>query len=227
MAEVNLSFWRALQGALGVTYRHALQNPLRLNYLTAAVLTVIFAVHALDAGPLVSYHRAAVEDGAWWRLLTPLFGHASNDHLAWNAITMAAAGIVSERISRLRYAATLFLSAVVLGLVVHFGMPQVGASGTAAAVFTFILLRLSVLNWRIDPWVAIVACGILAAWGSYEAGLWGQRTPWEVFTGISVHGDLGHKVSPYHLIGMLTAVPIALWPSPRARTGLDLKAAHP
>lgn len=216
----NLSFWRALRNALAVTFRHAGENPLTRNWLTAAVIAAIVITFAFDAGPWLAYRRSAVDAGEWWRLVTPLFVHASRDHLAWNVITMSAAGIVAERVGRRRYGCTILFSAAVIGLATHIGMPAVhsfiGASGTAAAVFTLILLRLSVLNWRVDPWVTIVSCIILAVWGAYEAGLWGQRTPWEAFTGSSVRGVQGRQAIPFHLIGMLAALPIALWPMPRA-----------
>lgn len=213
---VNLHFGRALKRALGLTYRHAMQNPLRASGLTVLVVAAIGLVFVCDLGAVFAYQRSRVALGEWWRIVTPLMVHSSRDHLAWNLITMAASGVVAEGIDRKRYALTLLVSALVIGLAVHFAMPSVhrvvGASGTAAAVFTFILVRLSVLNWRVDPWVAIVACGILAAWGAYEAGLWGRLTPWEVFTGRSVRGDPGHRLIPFHLIGMLSALPIALWP---------------
>lgn len=217
----NLSFWRALRNALAVTLRHAGENPLTRNWLTTAVIAAIVATFALDGGAWLAYRRSAVDAGEWWRLVTPLLVHGSRDHLAWNLITMSAAGIVAERVGRGRYGLTVILSAMTIGLAVHLGMPAVhsyiGASGTAAAVFTLILLRLSVLNWRVDPWVSIVSCAIFAVWAAYEAGLWGQRTPWEVFTGRSVRGTPGHQPIPFHLIGMLTALPIALWPAARTK----------
>jgi membrane associated rhomboid family serine protease len=213
---VNLNFWRALRRALTVTYRQTLRNPLRENWVTACVVAAIALAYALDAGSWLAYRRAAVEEGEWWRLATPLFVHGSPDHLGWNLLTMASAGVVAERIGRLRYFLTLVASALSVGLVAHFAIPAVGAfigaSGTAAAVFAFILVRLGAINFRVDPWVTLVSTGILLVWATYEAGFWGATTPWEVLTGRSVRGTPGHIVVSYHLIGMLTAVPVALWP---------------
>lgn len=215
----NLSFWRALIRSLGITFRHARSNPLVLNWLTAGVLLLIFAGYLWSGShPALAYNRVRVDAGEWWRFFTPMFVHASRDHLTWNIITMFSAGVVAERLSRARYAVTLALSSLTIGLVTHFLFLQtnsyIGASGVAAAVFTMILVRIAALNWRIDPWVSVVSLGILAGWGAYEAGLWGVSTPWEVLTSRSLHGGAGHRVIPFHLVGMATALPIALWPRP-------------
>jgi GlpG protein len=95
-------------------------------------------------GPLTYVGRGQV-----WRLVTPIFLHASPLHLLFNCLFIFFFGRVIEQIWGARYLVTLFLVAGVVGNLTQAYGPAmlgasanvVGASGGALALFTFLWLR--------------------------------------------------------------------------------------
>lgn len=227
MTERNLNFSRAWLRTFRIIWAHLQSNPLAKNWLTIVIAVLMVAGYALpNAESWLRYDRALVAQGEMWRIVTSAFAHASPDHLWWNLLTMTAAGIVAERIDRRGFAMTLAVSIVGIGAAAHafFSYDIVlGASGPASAVFTFILVRFSVMNWRADPWVTVHAMALFVAWGTFELGLWGARGGWQVFTGRSASGLPVHTLSLFHLAGIVTALPVALWPR---RVNMTAKAAE-
>ena len=136
MATVELTCRPAQQEAIG---------PMPVVSLAlVAVATMAMPLESLVAW--LQYDRAAVEAGQLWRLLTCQLAHWSWDHLFWDAAALLFLGWILERDDRRVLLCCIGLSAVLIPLVVHLGLPELatyrGLSGLDSAVFVLLAVTL-------------------------------------------------------------------------------------
>lgn len=188
-----------------------------LSYAIAALLVVIhvYAWWRTQDDPLAIYDLglfwspAVLEDGAWWRVVTAVFLHASWMHLAMNVLALSWFGPFVERfLGRLRFA-IVYLAG--------------GIGGFA------VLAALDALGWR-EPTAALGASGaVMALIGASTAIflLGSSRSPIAaarlrdmlLFVGLQVVFDiLAPRVSmTAHVAGLVIGFVLGLAIGPRDR----------
>jgi rhomboid family GlyGly-CTERM serine protease len=111
---------------------------------TAGLAGAALAVYGLGTATqsLLQYERAALLDGALWRLLTQHWTHWSPDHLAWDVAVFAALGAVCELRDRRRFLLGVGLAAPLISLGLLLAAPSLatcrGLSGIDSALFAVV-----------------------------------------------------------------------------------------
>jgi len=169
------------------------------------------------AAPRFEYDRAAVDRGAWHRVLTGQLAHHGARMAAADLGTVLLAGMWVERRSPRLCALALAGAALAVGLGVHFAAPDVaryrGASGLAMAIVAAAGTDLLRHGRRGAP--RVLAAGVLALL-ALKVGL-------ELATGAAI----GPRVLPpgvelvplVHAVGGLAGVAAALATPRRAANG--------
>lgn len=120
--------------------------------------------------------------GEWWRLITPMFLHASFEHILFNMMALFIWGRYAEAMQgRLRFCIVYFLSGIAGGILSYAMSPtvSVGASGAIFGIFgSFLYLRVynkDVFNRVFGTQVIILIVANLAT-GFFRPGidLWGH-----------------------------------------------------
>lgn len=119
--------------------------PLLLFGLPTVLLWLVLGTSA----PLL-YERAAILDGAWWRLWTGHWVHFSPSHLAWNLLVLLVSGAWLEKLHPgwlLRYT---LVAALFISLTLLLGEPAMHAYGGLSSLATgvVVLLALAQLGRR-------------------------------------------------------------------------------
>lgn len=174
-------------------------------WLTLAATACAVAAYAVPgAFEGLSFHRAAILDGEWWRLLTGHLSHASGSHLLWSGGAFLVLGAAVERELGAAYAAFLGASAGVVGLGLLAFAPGLawycGLSGLDTALFARIVWREGRLAWREGDRL-LIAVGLL------QAGALAAKIGFEYWTGGAVFAELGGvaPVPAAHLLGVAAA----------------------
>lgn len=165
--------------------------------MTAAFVAAALAASLLPAATAAAIHdRAAVDGGAWWRLLSAHLVHSSLRMGVLDLGAVALLGSWVERRSRSALVAVLLASALAVGLAVHLLHPGLaryhGASGVACALFAWVVVDL-VRHARSTSarWLALLALALFLA-----------KSAWEVGTGRSLAAGVD-VVPGAHLVGAL------------------------
>jgi membrane associated rhomboid family serine protease len=137
-----------------------------LVYLLIAANVAVYAITALQAGsfaynsnsPLfaewVTWPRAAVVNGQWWRVVTGGFLHYGFIHIAVNMLSLWVLGRDLERVlGRARFAAVYFLSLIGGSIAVMlFSDPDTGAAGASTALYGLMGCYLvAVVRLKLNP----------------------------------------------------------------------------
>jgi rhomboid family GlyGly-CTERM serine protease len=89
------------------------------------------------------YHRLAIADGQWWRLLTGHLAHISVEHFFWDALMFITLGSLVEWQSRARWLGVTLGSAVAISAGLWWLRPDMmwyrGLSGIDSALFACIM----------------------------------------------------------------------------------------
>ena len=138
-----------------------------LAVISAAALIMVFP----RAAGWLQYDRSAVAAGQLWRIVTCHLTHWSFEHLFWDVTALLFLGFVIERDKRRRFLTCVGLSAVLIPLVVHAGMPELstyrGLSGIDSAVFMLLAVTLLADSWDQRDWGWTLVC--TAVMGGFAA----------------------------------------------------------
>jgi rhomboid family GlyGly-CTERM serine protease len=131
----------------------------RVPWWTLGLVAAAILVWAIPGtADFLVYDRVALGEGQWWRLLTAHLVHFSAAHLLNNLAVLAPAAWLAESRSRADARLLLAGSALVIGIVLWAGDPNLaqfgGASGVAIALLVY--GALSGLHGR-QPWRLICA----------------------------------------------------------------------
>ena len=90
--------------------------------------------------PYLLYTKTAVMEGEFWRLLTCHWVHLNTNHLLWSSLTFLLLGSICEYLDRKRYALAIGLAAILIPVVIWFGLPHLsvyaGLSGLDCALYS-------------------------------------------------------------------------------------------
>ena len=125
----------------------ALATLTRWPWLSLSLGAAAVAVYALPLLPAaLEYNRPALAAGQSWRIVTCHWTHWSGEHLFWDVLMFVAMGAVCERISRVRMAAALLATAIIIPAVVYAFSPRMtayrGLSGLDSALFVLAAVRI-------------------------------------------------------------------------------------
>jgi rhomboid family GlyGly-CTERM serine protease len=127
------------------------------------VIGAIFCSPAATAW--LQFDRDAVAAGQWWRLLTSHLTHWNGENLLWNVVVFALLGWLCEACNRLRFAACVALSALLIGITTWLFAPQLatfrGISGVDSALFAFLAVTVLRAQWAERNWPWTVATAAL------------------------------------------------------------------
>ncbi len=92
------------------------------------------------------YDRTAIDSGEFLRLLSCHWVHLNTDHLLWSGITFLGLGSLCEIFDKKKYYITLGISAVLIPVLIFFGMPDLqiyaGLSGLDCALYALLITML-------------------------------------------------------------------------------------
>jgi rhomboid family GlyGly-CTERM serine protease len=178
----------------------------RIPWIT---IGLVIAAGGLSCSPaaarFLEYDRAAVGDGALWRLLGCQLTHWSFDHLLWDVAATLILGGACEILALKRFRICLAASFLLIPLAVWACLPWMGAyrglSGTASALFGL----LAVLVYPNFPAGALACLVALAA-----------KTGLEWATGACLFADGGSAgyvpVPLAHAVGAGIGILAGCWP---------------
>lgn len=141
----------------------------RLPWLTLGLAAVVCLLSASPAfAPALEFHRASMDAGEYWRLITAHLVHFDTDHLRWDVAALLILGSLAERDGRSNFALTLAAAALAIGVGIWAGRPDLetyrGLSGIDSAIFGLVCARLVNDGWRVRHGFS-VAVGALALAG--------------------------------------------------------------
>lgn len=165
---------QAIQEAVRTPQRVRLSLPLtppRLVFALLAINVIMFAITNLIAAQSrlpsdVAFEQALrtlgwkendlINQGQWWRLLTPMVLHASLIHLLFNSWALYALGTEVERVYGTARFAAIYLLAGLAGSIASYAFnpaaPSVGASGAIFGLFgalgVFSYSSRSLIGWE-------------------------------------------------------------------------------
>ena len=176
-------------------------------------ITIVLSSSALALGLCANeavfaclvYDRQAIGEGQWWRLLTGHVLHWHASHLWWDVLPFLALGSACEWIHRNRYVCMCSLAALMIGLGIYRGLPDMnfyaGLSGIVSAQFIAVAL------------VAMQSRDIVLRCAGGSAGLlFGGKLVWEWCSGTALFVD-GNPYPPVplaHALGALAGVAFVL-----------------
>lgn len=145
-----------------------MDSPARLNppampvftLLLCAAAAIVFLVPALQSALI--YDRAAIADGAWWRLVTGNLVHYSLSHLLFDVAAVLIAGAFIEARGYRGYPGLCFLVAAATGIVLYVGVPQMAYYGGLSAVATASVVYLCLHGLREERAWRRLCLGVLA-----------------------------------------------------------------
>jgi rhomboid family GlyGly-CTERM serine protease len=150
-----------------------------------AIPVVALAAVALLATPSLSpladtlsdvlrYERAAVLDGAWWRLFTAHVVHLDGVHLALNALALGCLLLLCRPVMTVLQAlACLLLYAPAVGLGLLLFSPDVAWYAGLSGVLHGLLVTVACLLLRVrTPAASLLLAGVLLKLAAEQAGLW-------------------------------------------------------
>ena len=148
----------------------------------------------------LSYQRAGIAAGEWWRLLTAHFVHLDASHALLNSLGLVLMWALFARdYSPLRWAAIYLVSALAISVGLYVFDPQlewyVGASGALHGVMSAGTLA-HVRRGDLDGW--ILAAFIVA------------KLSYEQFAGAMPFSGAGNTVVDAHLYGAIVGLVLAL-----------------
>jgi len=181
----------------------------------------VFAQQWSALAECMSFDRAGIVAGEYWRLLTGHFTHWNNDHLTWDVLMFVLLGSLIERRSRACLGLVVYPSAAVISAAIWFAQPGIqryrGLSGVDSALFAFAALM---LYDEIDVGRQKLPRKLLAL----LAAAFALKVLWEIATGATLFVDssaAGFTPLPLaHAVG--GCVGVAVWWATR-RSGLDIR----
>jgi len=177
----------------------------RFPWVTAGLAVAGWAVAlAPRAAELLQYERAAVDSGAYWRLLTGQLTHWTPRMATIDLVMLLITGAWLEIRSRRLFLWTLCTTGLLVGLTVHLWAPALatyrGSSGIASGLYLAVACFL--ITDRGPRWLRLSALAALVGFGA--------KTVWELATGGAFFaGPLppGISAAPaVHLAGAVAAV---------------------
>jgi rhomboid family GlyGly-CTERM serine protease len=157
------------------------------------------------------YGRTAISHHELWRLLTCHWVHLSGDHLLWSAMTFLGLGFLCELMDRKRFSATVAVSALLIPIVIWWGMPALkvygGLSGLDCALYALLMVLLikREIRSRSHFWIAfffLLLIGLIA------------KITYETVTGMTIFVGNNHSgmvpVPLAHLVGGVVGTAIGL-----------------
>ncbi|MEY4489693.1 MAG: hypothetical protein RIQ79_2201 [Verrucomicrobiota bacterium] len=195
----------------------------RIPWITLALAALACLVQASPAlGAALEFRRAAVNThGELWRLVTAHLAHFGADHLRWDVAALLILGVMAERENRRRFAFTLSVAALAIGLGVWLGQPHFetyrGLSGIDSALYGLVCARLLADGWRVRHGFSIAVGGLALAGFALKCGA-------ELTSGATVFANAAADhyapVPLAHLIGLAAGIAGATWEKlPRRKRG--------
>jgi len=207
------------------TIKTAVRRAPRASLLMTFAAMVIHLFFSLRIQLL--YDRSALVHHELWRLLTCHWVHLSWDHLSWSAMTFLGLGSLCELLDRMKYYATVTVSALLIPAAIWWGLPDLvvygGLSGLDCALYALLMVLLikREIRSRNRLWVAcfsLLLVGLIA------------KITYETITGLTLFVSNNHSgmvpVPLAHLvggvvgtgIGLVNHRPMARKPNPPAKS---------
>lgn len=190
--------------------------------LLVAVLPAVLLWFAPATQGILLYDRAAILEGAWWRLWTGHWMHFSISHLTWNLVALIGAGAWLEHLQPGRLSRYLLLAAPLISVVFLVGEPAMHAYGGLSGLATGAVVLLGLTGFAQRD-------GDRTGWGTVLALVMLKLTfdathPAPLFSGFETEAVQPSALA--HVAGAATAVVFFL--SRQARFPLSLsRAARP
>jgi rhomboid family GlyGly-CTERM serine protease len=130
-------------------------------------LLVVAAALVPAASTGLELDRTAVASGEWWRVVTGHFVHWNVEHLTWDLLVFVVVGAICERRSRVRFAITLSVAAMLISAAAWWLLPQVasyrGLSGLDTAIFALLAVSVFRESWERRQWHTVGLMSVLIA----------------------------------------------------------------
>ena len=174
----------------------------RATLLAVAVAALCVALQGAGLVEALRFDRAAIADGAWWRLLSGNFVHLGAAHLGMNLAGLAlVAVLVWERFDAAEWAATILLGSLAVGVGLYALNPDIGwYVGFSGTLHTLVVAG-SIGDLRHYPRSAAALLALVAA-----------KLVWEQLAGALPGSEAtagGRVVVDAHLYGALAGAALA------------------
>lgn len=208
MMSVFTKFATALRGGCdSCNCRNNKDQPAKRPLFTLSLIVSVLSIGLLsDFYPMLSWlcfdHALITEQQQYWRLITAHLVHSSIEHLFWDLITFAAAGVYLENRNPKLFIYGLLSSLVTLSIFLLSPLTDIAKySGLSGIVYTVICL--AAWQWLREETGFIAWLPLLAIVVKTVAELFMQDTVfvtegWEVF-------------SEAHIVGAGTALLLAFY----------------
>ena len=188
---------------------NAIRRAPRASLLLTFAAVIIHLFFSLRVQLL--YDRSTLVHHELWRLLTCHWVHLSWDHLFWSATTFLGLGSLCELIDKKKFHATVAVSALLIPVIIWWGMPDLtvygGLSGLDCALYALLMVLLikREIRSRCRVWVAffsLLLVGLIA------------KITYETITGMTIfvsNNQSGMVPVPLaHLVGGVVGTAIGL-----------------
>ncbi|WP_415911280.1 rhombosortase [Neptuniibacter sp. QD37_11] len=217
MMNVFTSIATALRG--GCDFRHALddkEQPTKNPLITLSIIVSVLSIGLLSSSfPMLSWlcfdYALITEQQQYWRLITAHLVHSSTEHLFWDLLTFAAAGVYLEKRNQKLFIYGLLLSLITLSIYLLLPLTDIARySGLSGILYTVICL--AAWQWFREEkgfiaWLPLIAIAV--------------KTVTEIFMQDTVFVTEGWEVfSEAHLVGAGTALLLGFY---QAVSSADLK----
>lgn len=210
MMSLFTSIATALRGGCdSLNFKHDKKQPTKAPLITISLIASVLSIGLLGYFyPMLSWlcfdYAQITEQQQYWRLITAHLVHSSVEHLFWDLITFAAAGVYLENRDTKLFIYGLLASLVTLSIFLLSPLTDIAQySGLSGVLYTVICL--AAWHWLreekgVIAWLPLIAIAV--------------KTVTEIFMQDTIFVTEGWKVfSEAHLVGAGTALLLGLYQS--------------